>query len=251
MRRRDFLKTIPAAAGAAVAVVEGVSQLGQPHGWNCSTTRACGCGRRGGSANTGQAATSTSRCPTKTSCTVFARRRGHRSREAARRVVRQGQQLGLGQWLSGMARMYRATGDTEIRDKAVRLFTEWAKTSARTVTRGWGTIRSTSWCAASSISSCMPAQKRRAPCWSAYGACSEDVRARQAAARGSVAQPALLRAAPGAVHARENLYRAYGSPATASTGNSATSGSIARTGRSSRTRRMRRPTRTAFTPTAT
>ena len=34
----------------------------------------------------------------------------------------------FGQWLSGMARMYRATGDAEIRDKAVRLFTEWAKT---------------------------------------------------------------------------------------------------------------------------
>jgi len=34
----------------------------------------------------------------------------------------------FGQWLSGMARMHRATGDAAIRDKAVRLFTEWAKT---------------------------------------------------------------------------------------------------------------------------
>jgi DUF1680 family protein len=34
----------------------------------------------------------------------------------------------FGQWLSGMARTHRATGDTAIRDKAVRLFTEWAKT---------------------------------------------------------------------------------------------------------------------------
>jgi uncharacterized protein len=34
----------------------------------------------------------------------------------------------FGQWLSGMARMHRATGDTEIRDKAVRLFSEWTKT---------------------------------------------------------------------------------------------------------------------------
>jgi DUF1680 family protein len=34
----------------------------------------------------------------------------------------------FGQWLSGMSRVYRATGDTAIRDKAVRLFTEWAKT---------------------------------------------------------------------------------------------------------------------------
>jgi DUF1680 family protein len=34
----------------------------------------------------------------------------------------------FGQWLSGMSRMYRATGDAAIRDKAARLFTEWAKT---------------------------------------------------------------------------------------------------------------------------
>lgn len=34
----------------------------------------------------------------------------------------------FGQWLSGMARMYRATGDTEMRDKAVYLASEFAKT---------------------------------------------------------------------------------------------------------------------------
>jgi len=34
----------------------------------------------------------------------------------------------FGQWLSGMSRMYRATGDSEIRDKAIRLVTEFAKT---------------------------------------------------------------------------------------------------------------------------
>jgi DUF1680 family protein len=34
----------------------------------------------------------------------------------------------FGQWLSGMARMYRATGDSSIRDKAVRLMTGFAKT---------------------------------------------------------------------------------------------------------------------------
>ena len=34
----------------------------------------------------------------------------------------------FGQWLSGMARLSRATGDTAIRDKAARLLTEWAKT---------------------------------------------------------------------------------------------------------------------------
>ena len=34
----------------------------------------------------------------------------------------------FGQWLSGMARMYCATGDTAIRDKASYLLAEWAKT---------------------------------------------------------------------------------------------------------------------------
>jgi DUF1680 family protein len=34
----------------------------------------------------------------------------------------------FGQWLSGMARMYRATGDTALRDKASYLLAEWAKT---------------------------------------------------------------------------------------------------------------------------
>jgi DUF1680 family protein len=34
----------------------------------------------------------------------------------------------FGQWLSGMSRISRATGDTAIRDKAIGLFTEWAKT---------------------------------------------------------------------------------------------------------------------------
>jgi len=34
----------------------------------------------------------------------------------------------FGQWLSGMARLYRATGDAAIRDKAAHLLTEWAKT---------------------------------------------------------------------------------------------------------------------------
>ncbi|HEY4329980.1 MAG TPA: beta-L-arabinofuranosidase domain-containing protein [Phycisphaerae bacterium] len=34
----------------------------------------------------------------------------------------------FGQWLSGMARMHRATGDEPIKAKAVKLMTEWAKT---------------------------------------------------------------------------------------------------------------------------
>jgi DUF1680 family protein len=34
----------------------------------------------------------------------------------------------FGQWLSGMSQMYRATGDAAMRDKAIYLFTEWAKT---------------------------------------------------------------------------------------------------------------------------
>jgi DUF1680 family protein len=36
----------------------------------------------------------------------------------------------FGQWLSGMARIYKATGDTEMRDKAVYLMTEWGKVFA-------------------------------------------------------------------------------------------------------------------------
>ncbi len=36
--------------------------------------------------------------------------------------------LTFGQWLGGFARMYKATGDTAIRDKAVYLMEEWAKT---------------------------------------------------------------------------------------------------------------------------
>jgi DUF1680 family protein len=34
----------------------------------------------------------------------------------------------FGQWLSGMARMYRATGDDRLRDKAVKLAAGWART---------------------------------------------------------------------------------------------------------------------------
>src|SRR5262245_26890492 len=34
----------------------------------------------------------------------------------------------FGQWLSGLSRMARANGDTAMREKAVRLFTEWART---------------------------------------------------------------------------------------------------------------------------
>src|SRR5579862_243751 len=37
-------------------------------------------------------------------------------------------QVVFGQWLSGMSRMYRATGDTALRDKASYLLTEWTKT---------------------------------------------------------------------------------------------------------------------------
>ncbi|MHC4540998.1 MAG: beta-L-arabinofuranosidase domain-containing protein, partial [Planctomycetota bacterium] len=36
--------------------------------------------------------------------------------------------LSFGQWLSGFARMYKATGDTAIRDKAMYLLNEWGKT---------------------------------------------------------------------------------------------------------------------------
>lgn len=37
----------------------------------------------------------------------------------------------LGQWLSGMSRMYKATGDTAMLDKATYLLREWARTAAK------------------------------------------------------------------------------------------------------------------------
>ena len=39
--------------------------------------------------------------------------------------------LAFGQWLSGMARMYRVTGDEALRNKAVLLMREWSKTLSR------------------------------------------------------------------------------------------------------------------------
>ena len=36
--------------------------------------------------------------------------------------------MGFGQWISGMARLYKATGDTALRDKASLLVSEWGKT---------------------------------------------------------------------------------------------------------------------------
>ena len=38
--------------------------------------------------------------------------------------------VAFGQWLSGMARMYKATGDVAMRDKATHLMREWSKTIA-------------------------------------------------------------------------------------------------------------------------
>jgi hypothetical protein len=42
--------------------------------------------------------------------------------------ARENSDIVFGQWLSGMARIYRATGDTAMRDKASYLLTEWART---------------------------------------------------------------------------------------------------------------------------
>jgi DUF1680 family protein len=39
--------------------------------------------------------------------------------------------VAFGQWLSGMARMYKATGDRAMRDKATQLMLEWGKTIVR------------------------------------------------------------------------------------------------------------------------
>ncbi len=44
----------------------------------------------------------------------------------------------LGQWLSAFARMYKVTGDTAIRDKAVYLMDEWAKTISKNETLDYG-----------------------------------------------------------------------------------------------------------------
>jgi hypothetical protein len=54
----------------------------------------------------------------------------------------------LGQWLSGMARLYRATGDTAVRDKAAQLVAKWARTIKPDGDCPCGITRSTRWCAA-------------------------------------------------------------------------------------------------------
>jgi len=46
----------------------------------------------------------------------------------------------FGQWLSGMARMYKATGDGAMREKAVYLMKEWAKTIEPDGTSYWPTV---------------------------------------------------------------------------------------------------------------
>ena len=130
MRRRDFLKTIPAAAGAAVAVVEGVSQPRSPAArlqvFDYSGVRLRP-GRWQRQYQTGR----------DFYLSVHDADILQGFRAAAGRAA-PGKPLGgwcgkdssmvFGQWLSGMSRMYRATGDTAIRDKAIGLFTEWAKT---------------------------------------------------------------------------------------------------------------------------
>ena len=130
--RRDFLASTPAAmflathminqqspatGSRSAATIEPFDYQGvrlRPSRWKDSRTP------RG---------SSTSACPTTTSCTAIA---------LTRACPRRGSVLGgwcghdsnsvLGQWLSGMSRLYRATGDARMRDKAVTLMTEWAKT---------------------------------------------------------------------------------------------------------------------------
>lgn len=71
--------------------------------------------------------------------------KGHRERASEKKAP--GKELGgaysarpltFGQWLSGFARMYKATGDTAIKDKAEYLMEEWAKTISEDGTHIYG-----------------------------------------------------------------------------------------------------------------
>ena len=144
MPRREFLKSIPVAAGIGVSVVKG-----HPLGPIVST-------------NPGRAAAGASSSALRIQAFDYQGVRLLDSRwrnqvQAARDyylgvsnddilcgfrvavgVSAPGKPLGgwcakdsqtiFGQWLSGMARMYRTTGDEALRDKASYLLTEWAKT---------------------------------------------------------------------------------------------------------------------------
>ena len=58
----------------------------------------------------------------------FRERAGQRARGREIGGAYSGSALCFGQWLGAFARMYKATGDTFIRDKAVYLMDEWGKT---------------------------------------------------------------------------------------------------------------------------
>ena len=161
--------------------------------------------------------------------------------------------LVFGQWLSGMSRMSRATGDSALRDKAVGLLTEWAKTVGPDGNCAHGSlpVRQARLRARRSAA-CTPdhADAANAP-HARDRVRGQDIPARARAARRHHRQPGVLRPAAGVVHAGgESVPRATSSPATRSTGRSPRSGCITRTGTSSR-RPPRPPMRTACTPTAT
>ena len=132
MDRRDFLASTPAAMFLASNMINQQTRRRLPRASrrsSRSTTRASGFGRAGGRSSRTPHATSISACPDDDIL--------HGNR-AGRGLPAPGSVLGgwcgrnsnsvLGQWLSGMSRLYRATGDARMRDKAVTLMTEWAKT---------------------------------------------------------------------------------------------------------------------------
>ena len=145
MRRRDFLKAVPVAAGVLIESSNRAAGFGFP-----ASTRSL--------SGNSPAASSRSRISAFDYHGVKLRdSRWHRQVQTARdyyvRVSNDdilngfraaaglpapGAPLGgwcakdsqtvFGQWLSGMARMYCATGDAELRDKASYLLAEWGKT---------------------------------------------------------------------------------------------------------------------------
>jgi uncharacterized protein len=130
--RRDFLKTVPATAFAVSQVLQGSHAGAQPAGRVRIAPMDYRGVRLGPSRWQAQSDAARERYFGFSDDNIL-----HGFRAAAGQTA-PGRTLGgwcgrnsssvFGQWLSGMARMYRATGDARMRDKAVRLFSEWATT---------------------------------------------------------------------------------------------------------------------------
>lgn len=130
--RRDFLKAVPATAFAVSRVLHGSAAAPQTGGVGRLTAMDYRGVRLRPSRWQMQSDAARDRYFGYSNDNIL-----HGFRAAAGQTA-QGQPLGgwcgrnsstvFGQWLSGMSRMYRATGDARMRDKAVTLFSEWAKT---------------------------------------------------------------------------------------------------------------------------